>query len=77
MTEPGIFDFSEMRFDDQLGFAQLSLVQTGGNCQVHHWRQPELGFAVRMGHMHTDTRLFTGEEKKAKLTLRSTVGAMR
>ena len=29
--------------------------------------KPKLGFAIRVRHVHMNTRLFTGEKEKAKL----------
>ena len=58
MAVPGICNFSDVSFNDRLRFADLTLAEPDGNCQMYIRRQPEFCFAIRMGDMNMNTRLF-------------------
>ncbi len=58
MAVPGICDFSDVGFDDRLRFADLTLVEPDGDCQMNFRRQPEFCLAIRMGDMNVNARLF-------------------
>jgi len=58
MAVPGIFDFSDVSFNDRLRFADLALVESDGDCQMNIRRQPEFCLAVRMRDMNMNTCLF-------------------
>ena len=66
---PCIFDFLNVSLNNYLRFSLLLRRQTGLRSQSNMWRQPKLGFAVRMRNMHMDALLFTGEEEQPKLSI--------
>jgi len=69
MTVPGIGDFSDVGFNDQLRFADLTLVEPNSDCQMNIRCQPEFCLAVRMGDMNMNTCLFPRKEEQTKLTI--------
>ena len=68
MTVPGIFYLHHMIINNQLSFAQLSLIQTSRSRQMYMWSQPELCFTFWMGNMHMNARLFPREKEKPKFS---------
>ena len=58
MTVPGICDFSDVNFNDRLRFADLTLIESDGDCQMNFRRQPEFCLPIRMGDMNMNTLFF-------------------
>lgn len=48
-----------------LGNGQVLCTEPNGVGKFHPWFHPELGFSLRMRHMHVHPSLFTGKEEQS------------
>ncbi len=58
-----------MGFNDRLGLAQLLLVQSPRGCEPNLGSKPIIRFAVGMGDVDMNARLFPREKEEPELTL--------
>jgi hypothetical protein len=58
-----------MILNQEFGFPDEMLCQSGLRREFHVRTQPELGFSIRVGNMNVQPRLLTGEEKEAKRSI--------